>query len=29
LAHIFAKLDLTSGAQLAALVAQHRSGQQA
>jgi DNA-binding CsgD family transcriptional regulator len=29
LAHIFAKLDLTSRAQLAALVAGHRGGQQA
>jgi len=29
LAHVFAKLDLTSRAQLAALVAGHRGGQQA
>jgi DNA-binding CsgD family transcriptional regulator/tetratricopeptide (TPR) repeat protein len=29
LAHVFAKLDLTSRAQLAALVAEHRGGQQA
>jgi DNA-binding CsgD family transcriptional regulator len=27
LAHVFAKLDLTSRAQLAALVAEHRGGQ--
>ncbi len=29
LAHVFAKLDITSRAQLAALVAQHRGGQPA